>query len=253
MNHTLFKLDNLTISHQGHPAVHHLHGEFKAGCFTAIVGPNGGGKSTLLKALAGVNRQFEGHLHSPRTPRTAYLPQVAGLQLDVPCTVQELVAMGFWPEVSWFGRFKSHHLKAIAAALARVGLTGFERRWLNELSSGQLQRALFARLIVQNAEVILLDEPFNAMDSHTQQDLIELLDQWRHEQRTVIAVLHDHALVSKHFEETLLLARKAVAWGSTAAVLRAEYLFLARQMAQAWDMHAPRCKEHANQPLEKVA
>ncbi|HEX4878605.1 MAG TPA: ABC transporter ATP-binding protein [Limnobacter sp.] len=253
MKSVLFKLNNLTIAHAGHPAVHHLDGEFKAGQFTAIVGPNGGGKSTLLKALAGVHTRFEGDIHAPTAPAIAYLPQVAGLNLDVPCAVQELVAMGLWPELSWFGRLRRTHFQRIQAALARVGLVGFEKRLLSELSSGQLQRALFARLIVQNADVILLDEPFNAMDSHTQADLTDLLCQWRSEHKTVIAVLHDHALVNAHFEQTLLLARKAIAWGDTAQVLRAEQLFQARQMAQAWDSNASRCTQQAAQPLGEVA
>jgi len=123
-----------------------------------------------------------------------------------------------------------------------VGLDGFEKRLISELSSGQLQRALFARLIVQNSDVLLLDEPFSAMDSHTQADLAKLLGQWRQEGRTVIAVLHDHALVRTHFEQSLLLARTAVAWGSTSQVLKAEHLFKARQMSEGWNPNAPVCQ-----------
>lgn len=239
----LFTLHNLTISHQGHPAVHHLHGAFEAGQFTAIVGPNGGGKSTLLNALAGVHTQFEGEIRLHNQPTVAYLPQLPALNLDFPCSVRDLVAMGLWRELSWLKRLTAQHRERVATALARVGLSGFEDRLLNELSSGQLQRALFARLIVQNAQVLLLDEPFNAIDSNTQSDLIQLLEQWRAEKRTVIAVLHDHPLVHQHFEQTLLLARSAIAWGHTSNVLNATHLFKARQMAQAWDPHAPVCTQ----------
>ncbi len=243
----LFTLHNLTISHQGHPAVHHLHGAFETGQFTAIVGPNGGGKSTLLNALAGVHTKFEGEIQLHKQPTLAYLPQLPALNLDFPCSVRDLVAMGLWRELSWLKRLAPQHLERVSTALARVGLSGFEERLISELSSGQLQRALFARLIVQNAQVLLLDEPFNAMDSTTQNDLVQLLEQWRAEKRTVIAVLHDHLLVHKHFEQTLLLARSAIAWGHTSTVLNATHLFKARQMAQAWDPHAPVCTQSSAQ------
>jgi len=114
--------------------------------------------------------------------------------------------------------------------------------WMGELSAGQAQRVLFARVLLQDAELILLDEPFNAIDSRTTADLLALLHRWQREQRTVIAVLHDLEQVREHFEEALLLAREGVAWGPTADVLRAENLFKARQMAQAWDDQAPICK-----------
>lgn len=243
MNSTVFALNNLTISYSGHPAVHHLEGEFKAGQFTAIVGPNGGGKSTLLNALAGIQRNFEGDITMPNGHTLAYLPQLPTLNLDFPCCVGDFVAMGLWKQLSWFRPFKSAHRESIKQAIARVGLGGFETRLLSELSSGQLQRTLFARLIAQNANVLLLDEPFNAMDTNTQHDLAKLLSEWRNEGRTVIAVLHDHALVRTHFEQTLLLARSAIAWGETRKVLSAPHLFKARQMAHAWEPHAPVCKQ----------
>jgi zinc/manganese transport system ATP-binding protein len=130
----------------------------------------------------------------------------------------------------------------IGHALSAVGLGGFEGRWIGELSSGQLQRTLFARLLLQDADLILLDEPFNAIDARTTADLLSLLQRWRGEARTVVAVLHDLEQVRAHFEEVLLLAREAVAWGPAAQVLGAEQLFRARQMAEAWDDRAPRCQ-----------
>lgn len=237
----VFELINLTISYSGHPAVHHLDGQFKAGEFTAIVGPNGGGKSTLLNALAGVHQKFEGAITLKNNYSVAHLPQLHALNLDFPCSVGDFVAMGLWKQLSWFRSLNTAHRNSIAQALARVGLDGFKNRMLAELSSGQLQRAMFARLIVQNANVLLLDEPFNAMDASTQQDLTSLLSEWRNEGRTVIAVLHDHMMVEAHFEQTLLLARSAIAWGKTSQVLDATHLFKARQMASAWDPHAPVC------------
>jgi zinc/manganese transport system ATP-binding protein len=238
------RVHDLTVSYRGHPAVHHLSGGFAAGRLTAVVGPNGAGKSSLLAALAeprGAARAVQGRIERDPTVRLAYLPQAAALDRSFPVQVREFVAMGLW---SALGSFRSLALAGrlqVDEALAAVGLTGFDKRWLGELSAGQVQRVLFARLLLQDAGLILLDEPFNAIDARTTADLLALLARWRAESRTVIAVLHDLDQVRAHFEEVLLLAREGVAWGPTAQVLRAEHLFRARQMAQAWDEAAPRC------------
>jgi zinc/manganese transport system ATP-binding protein len=150
--------------------------------------------------------------------------------------------MGLWDRIGSFGAVARADRARIGQALAAVGLEGFEGRWIGELSSGQLQRTLFARLLLQDADLILLDEPFNAIDARTTADLLALLQRWRGEARTVVAVLHDLEQVRMHFEEVLLLAREVVAWGPTAQVLHAEQLFRARQMAEAWDDRAPRCR-----------
>ena len=102
-----------------------------------------------------------------------------------------------------------------------VGLEGFESRPIDTLSGGQLQRTLFARVLVQDAEIILLDEPFNAIDSRTVVDLVAMIERWHGEKRTVMVAVHDLNLVREHFPQTLLLARRPIAWGATAEVLQA--------------------------------
>jgi zinc/manganese transport system ATP-binding protein len=109
------------------------------------------------------------------------------------------------------------------------------------LSSGQFQRVLFARLLVQDAHLIVLDEPFTAIDARTTQDLLRLVRTWHGEGRTVIAVLHDLDQVREHFPDTLLLARESIAWGATAQVLCSENLRQARNMAEFWSADAERC------------
>jgi zinc/manganese transport system ATP-binding protein len=125
--------------------------------------------------------------------------------------------------------------------LAAVGLVGFERRFIGELSVGQLQRVLFARLLMQDAPVILLDEPFNALDTRTVEDLLQVVLDWHHHSRTVIAVLHDLEMVRQYFPQTLLLAREAIAWDATQAVLSTDNLSRARATAEYWDDRAPWC------------
>lgn len=234
-------LHDLTVAYRGHPAVHHLSGAFAAGTLTAVVGPNGAGKSTLLGALGGTIRAYEGRIERDPALRVAYLPQASALDRSFPVRVHEAVAMGLWSRIGSFGGLHAGDHRRVDHALAAVGLGGFGRRWLGELSAGQAQRVLFARVLVQDAGLILLDEPFNAIDARTTADLLALLHRWTREARTVIAVLHDLEQVRGHFEQVLLLARERVAWGPTADVLKAEHLFKARQMAEAWDEAAPRC------------
>jgi zinc/manganese transport system ATP-binding protein len=129
----------------------------------------------------------------------------------------------------------------IAQALAAVGLNGFENRPIGTLSGGQMQRMLFARVLLQDARLIVLDEPFNAIDARTSADLLALVRRWHTEKRTVLAALHDMDLVRANFPETLLLARGQVAWGATAEVLTSDNLQEARRMCEAFDDSAAAC------------
>ena len=239
------RVHDLTVSYRGHPAVHHLSGSFAAGSLTAVVGPNGAGKSSLLAALVGTLASHEGRIVRDPALRIAYLPQAAALDRAFPVRVHEVVATGLWSRLGSFRAVAAADRSLIGHALAAVGLDGFDRRWLGELSAGQVQRVLFARLLVQDAGLVLLDEPFNAIDARTTADLLGLVRRWKQEARTVIAVLHDLEQVREHFDETLLLAREPVAWGPTAQVLSAEHLFRARRMAEAWDERAGVCARAA--------
>ena len=234
-------LFDLTLGYEGHPAVHHLDGGFAPGTLTAIVGSNGSGKSTLLKGITGILKPLGGRIGlSLRASRQiAYLPQSAEIDRSFPASVTDLVAMGLWRQRGLFGAIGRADESRIEAALAAVGLTGFERRGLDTLSGGQMQRTLFARLLLQDADVILLDEPFAAIDERTVGDLLALVRQWHGEGRTVIAVLHEFEVVRNHFPHTLLLAREPIAWGPTAEVMTAENLARARRMNEAWDDNAP--------------
>jgi zinc/manganese transport system ATP-binding protein len=144
-----------------------------------------------------------------------------------------------------FGGIDRKDHAAIEAALAAVGLTGFEERSIGTLSGGQMQRMLFARLLVQNARVIVLDEPFSAIDDKTAADLMRLVRQWQREHRTVLAATHDIDFVRANFPHTLLLAREPVAWGATREVLTAENLEKARRMCEAFDEAAAACADAA--------
>lgn len=227
--------ENLTLGYERLPAVQQLETVIAAGSLTAVVGPNGAGKSTLLKAIMGALSPLEGRVHLDGfcDEDIAYLPQQSEIDRSFPMSVIDLVAMGLWREIGAFGWVSRAMRRRIDRAIAAVGLTGLERRSIGSLSGGQMQRALFARLLLQDAKLVLLDEPFTAIDAKTMADLLEVIKVWHAEGRTVMAVLHDYETVGAHFPQTLLLARELVAHGPTSSVLTAENQFRARQMCEA--------------------
>ena len=234
---------NLTLGYDRHPAVHHLDGAVRAGSLTAVVGPNGAGKSTLFKGLVGAIKPLAGRIerNGVQAQDIAYLPQVAEIDRSFPIGVYDMVSMGLWRSRGVFGGIGAKDRDTVEGAIAAVGLTGFEDRPIGTLSGGQMQRMLFARLLLQDARVIVLDEPFNAIDAKTSADLLDLVRRWHAERRTVLAAMHDLDVVKTHFPEALLLAREPVAWGPTADVLTAENMLKARRMCEAFDEHAEAC------------
>jgi zinc/manganese transport system ATP-binding protein len=246
MSAPVIRLDNLTVSYDRHPAVHHLSGTFQPGSLTAIAGPNGAGKSTLLKAIMGELRPAEGRVEH-RLQRTdfGYLPQAAEINRRFPISVLDTVLLGSWRSAGAFGRIAKQEAACARDALATVGLEGFEKRHIGSLSAGQFQRVLFARLLLQDARIILLDEPFTAIDARTTRDLLDIVVRWHGDGRTVIAVLHDFDQVRAHFPETLLLARRLIGWGPTQEVMSSANLLQARAMAERWDEDAEACEPAA--------
>ena len=240
----VFSLHDVTLGYDRHPAVHHLTGSFAAGSLTAVVGPNGSGKSTLLKGLIGHLAPLDGCLERNGLHRRdiAYLPQQAEIDRSFPISVLDTVLLGHWRTIGLFRAVTRAQRRQARQALLAVGLDGFGRRPIASLSAGQFQRVLFARMLLQDCPVIVLDEPFTAIDAKTSADLLRVVVGWHGEGRTVIAVLHDLDQVREHFPETLVIARELVAWGATADVLRAEHLFQARQMAERWDDRAEVCR-----------
>lgn len=227
--------DDLTLGYDRTPAVLNLSATIREGSLTAIVGPNGAGKSTLLKGVTGALAPLRGRVALGAVAREdiAYLPQQSEIDRAFPIPVIDLVAMGLWREVGAFGSLSRASEARVGAAIAAVGLDGFEKRAIGSLSGGQMQRALFARMMLQDARLMLLDEPFTAIDARTMADLLKVIARWHGEGRTVLAVLHDFETVRAHFPETLMLARELVAHGPTAKVLIAENQFRARQMCEA--------------------
>ncbi|WP_342781861.1 ABC transporter ATP-binding protein [Verticiella sediminum] len=235
----VIRLDGVEVVLRGRRVLHSVTGGFEAGSLTAIVGANGAGKSTLLKAVMGLVPLACGDIElAVERQRIAYLAQQSGIERSFPLSVLDCVLLGFWPRVSLWRRVGREQRERALEALAGVGLADVAERPVGALSAGQFQRMLFVRVQLQDAGIILLDEPFNAVDARTTDELLEIVARWHGEGRTVAAVLHDHAQVRAHFPSTLLLAQAPVAWGDTDAVLCAENLRRAGNQTRAWDARA---------------
>lgn len=230
------RVERLTVRYGHEIVLDDIDGRFKAGSMTAIVGPNGAGKSTLVRTIMGLVKPASGRiiLGGGSATGMAYLPQAADVDRAFPITVIDMVLLGGWHRIGATRAVDRQISEAAHGALIAVGMNAFGDRAIGSLSAGQFQRVLFARLLLQDASVIVLDEPFTAIDARTRDDLLQLLLAWQADGRTVIAVLHDHEDVRAHFPEVLILARQQCGWGPTRETLTAEKLMRANSAAQGW-------------------
>jgi zinc/manganese transport system ATP-binding protein len=220
-------IQNLTLSYERHPAIHHLNGSFEIGSSTAILGPNGAGKSTLLRALANLHPIDEGQIYRNSLPlsQTAYLAQGMNLEKDFPINVGQLVIQGFINQRSFFTfGLTAEQKKLYQLALEATDLKALENKPIRTLSLGQLQRARWARLIAQDACLILLDEPFTGLDEKSTNNMLQLISDWQKQGRTLIAAIHDEAMAHKYFSHTLLLYKEAIRWGKSDEIFSTQQL-----------------------------
>lgn len=194
----------LQAGYQGRGVTPEITGWLAPGSMTALVGANGSGKSTLLKTIAGLLPPVKGQCQLQVTRRdTGWLPQRSELETRFPLTVYELVSIGYWPRCGWFGGINRALRREIWQALEAVQMEEYADAQPVTLSGGQLQRVLFARLMLQRSRLWLLDEPFNGIDSQTVTLLMSILEQQQQAGTTLLVVLHDRPLVARYFREVL--------------------------------------------------
>ena len=228
------RLHGVDIRYGRHAAVQGVDASFGRAALHAIVGPNGAGKSSLIGAIAGLQRH-SGRIDvaSDLRAHMGYLPQRSQVDRSFPITVADFAAMGLWPRLGALRGVNRAQAQAVDEVLERLGLQTLQRRLIGELSTGQFQRLLFARLRLQDARLLLLDEPFAALDEDTTNALMALLQIWRAQGCTVIAVLHEQALVRAHFDSALLMAGTALLQGpADAALAPAAWRTAERQLAR---------------------
>ncbi len=238
----MLAIKNLTAGYERRPAIHHLSAAIANGARLAVIGPNGGGKSTLLKAIMGLIKPMSGSVaFDNKKTHVAYLPQLSEIDRSFPITVYDVALMGAWRRAGFFRSITPAQRAAAMAALTQVGMEAFAERPIAALSLGQFQRVMFARLIVENADCYLLDEPFSAIDSRTITDLLKVIEGWNGQGKTVICVLHDLRQVKDHFPQSLLISKELIAYGPTASVITPENLDRAAQLSTHWHEDTDLC------------
>jgi ABC-type Mn2+/Zn2+ transport system ATPase subunit len=208
----------VTVTYNGQPALEEINLSVGAGTRVAVVGPNGAGKSTLFKAIVGLLPLASGRIQINGAPlhqaTIGYVTQREEVDWTFPVTVEDVVMMGRYGRLSWLRWPGRRDREIVRRALEQVGMTAFAQRQIGELSGGQQQRVFIARALAQEAELLLLDEPFSGVDVSTREAIFDLLDDLRHQGITILVSTHDLNMALKRFEQLLLLNRHLVAYGS---------------------------------------
>lgn len=217
---TAIRVTDLGVSLSGRQVLTGINFEVPVGSWTAILGPNGAGKTTLLRALLGHQAHSgEVRLNTP-TPNIAFVPQ----RPEIPAfmTVAEYVALGRAPRDGW-GAPKAQGQQTIARVLQQLDLTALAAQQLTKLSGGEQQRAVLARALVQEPDILLLDEPTTGLDLHHRAAFMDLIEGARRDGLTVISTLHDLTLAAAYAQHSVVLQRgKLVQAGPTADVITSE-------------------------------
>ncbi len=213
--HPVVRLRGVTLGYPGNVLFRHLSMDICAGTSLAVLGANGSGKSTFVKLLLNLLTPLYGQVSWPngKPSSIGYLAQMTEFDRRFPLRVRDLAAMGAWRELGFGGTLKGAHQARVEAALDATGVLDIADQPIHTLSGGQLQRSLFARVIVQDAPLILLDEPFSAVDQSTEAHLLSITSRWRREGRAVVLVVHDLSSVLDHCTDALLLGNGAASFG----------------------------------------
>ncbi len=223
------ELEDVTLRLGDVTVMEHVSCRAEAGERMAVVGPNGAGKSTLFRAIAGllppaVGRIRIGGSHPGLHTCIAYLAQRSDVDWHFPITVEDAVLMGRIGRIGFFRRAGREDRRIAADCLATVGLEALGRRRIDELSGGQQQRMFIARALAQEANIMLMDEPFTGLDAPARDAIFTILDALRERRVTVLVALHDLRLASERFERVMLLNRGLIACGPPAQALTPELL-----------------------------
>ncbi|MCS6826810.1 MAG: metal ABC transporter ATP-binding protein [Caldilinea sp.] len=230
MTTTAIEVSDLTAAYKDKPVLWHVDMQAPSGALMAIVGPNGAGKTTLIKAILGLVRPLSGRAliygkpYPQQRHRVAYVPQRSSVDWDFPTSVLDVVMMGRYGALGWFKRPGSAERRAALDALDKVGMVDFAERQIGQLSGGQQQRVFLARALVQNAEVYLMDEPFQGVDATTERAIVRLLQELRSLGKTVLVVHHDLQTVPEYFDWVMMLNVRSIACGPVSEVFNEQNL-----------------------------
>jgi manganese/zinc/iron transport system ATP- binding protein len=223
-------LDDVSIAYNGAPVLEHVTLTIPRGQLVGIIGPNGAGKSTLLKGLAGLLHICCGHVLVGGLPPkqahhlVAYIPQHESVDWNFPATVADIVMMGRFARLGWLRWPGRADYAAVDRALVQVGLQDIRHRLIGELSGGQQQRVFLARALVQEAPIVLMDEPFSGVDASTEESMFRLLRTARQDGKTILVATHDLSSALQLFDLLIFLNRRLIAYGPADRVFTSEIL-----------------------------
>jgi len=215
------EIKNLTVAYGENIALEDLNLNIEVGSLMALVGPNGAGKSTLIKTILKFLKQITGEIKI-NAKTLAYVPQRNSVDWDFPTTLFDVVEMGCYGRVGLFKRVSKEEKQKVLKAIEQLGMLEFKDRQISELSGGQQQRAFIARALVQEADIYLMDEPFQGVDSTTEKSIVEILKQLKAEGKTIIVVHHDLQTVPTYFESVALINKAVIVSGKVSEVFTQE-------------------------------
>ena len=225
----MIRIENLSVSYKETLALKDISLVLQGPTITGIIGPNGAGKSTLLKSMLGII-PHEGHAFiddkemNKSLKKVAYVEQKIHIDYNFPIKVKECVSLGLFPSIPLFRSLKAKHWKKVQEALEIVGLADYAERQISQLSGGQFQRVLIARCLVQEADYILLDEPFVGIDSVSEEIIMTTLRSLKEQGKTILIVHHDLGKVPHYFDQVLILNKELIAIGETSSTFTEENL-----------------------------
>ena len=220
------EIRNLTVAYGENIALENLNLDVEAGSLMALVGPNGAGKSTLIKTILKFLKQITGEIKI-NAKTLAYVPQRNSVDWDFPTTLFDVVEMGCYGRVGFFKRVSTEEKQKVLKAIEQVGMLDFKDRQISELSGGQQQRAFIARALVQEADIYLMDEPFQGVDSTTEKSIVDILKKLKSDGKTLIVVHHDLQTVPTYFETVTFINKSVIASGKVKEVFTQENIDMA--------------------------
>ena len=220
------EIKNLTVAYGENIALENFNLDIEVGSLMALVGPNGAGKSTLIKTILKFLKQITGEIKI-NAKTLAYVPQRNSVDWDFPTTLFDVVEMGCYGRVGFFKRVSTEEKQKVLKAIEQVGMLDFKDRQISELSGGQQQRAFIARALVQEADIYLMDEPFQGVDSTTEKSIVDILKKLKSDGKTLIVVHHDLQTVPTYFETVTFINKSVIASGKVKEVFTQENIDMA--------------------------
>ena len=228
------EIEDMTVAYDMHPVLWDVDMKVPQGALAAVLGPNGAGKSTLLKAALGLLTAVSGRVKfyvngtlavfKEDKKQIVYVPQSGSVDWDFPTTVLDVVLMGRYGHLGWLRRPGKREKEMALSVLEKIGMADYRNRQIKQLSGGQQQRVFLARALVQEGEIYFMDEPFKGVDKKTEETIIAILKEMKHQGKTVVVVHHDLNTVRSYFDWVTLLNVRTIACGRTEDVFTAEAL-----------------------------